>query len=131
MFRTKVETQINNNNNDEPPQQHTHSARLEKMINFGSNVMHVDQFRKMETYSPKSSPRGGRSPIVSRQDSSGTLKTTISLGKNPSIVHSGPFYLMKEPPGLLLIWSHRSHTSRFQLKLNNSILCFDIQVVVN
>jgi mediator of RNA polymerase II transcription subunit 19 len=31
-------------------------------------------------------------------DSSGTLKTTISLGKNPSIVHSGPFYLMKEPP---------------------------------
>lgn len=61
--------------------------------------MHVDQFRKMETYSPKSSPRGGRSPIVSRQDSSGTLKTTISLGKNPSIVHSGPFYLMKEPPG--------------------------------
>lgn len=79
------------------------------MINFGSNVMHVDQFRKMETYSPKSSPRGGggggRSPIVSRQDSSGTLKTTISLGKNPSIVHSGPFYLMKEPPGLLLIRS--------------------------
>uniref|UniRef100_U5EJQ7 Mediator of RNA polymerase II transcription subunit 19 n=1 Tax=Corethrella appendiculata TaxID=1370023 RepID=U5EJQ7_9DIPT len=36
---------------------------------------------------------------VSRQDSSGTLKTTISLGKNPSILHSGPFYLMKEPPG--------------------------------
>lgn len=69
------------------------------MINFGNNMMHVDQFRKMETYSPKSSPRGGRSPIVSRQDSSGTLKTTISLGKNPSIVHSGPFYLMKEPPG--------------------------------
>lgn len=26
----------------------------------------------------------------------GTLKTTISLGKNPSIVHSGPFYLMKD-----------------------------------
>lgn len=71
------------------------------MINFGNNMMHVDQFRKMETYSPKSSPRGGRSPIVSRQDSSGTLKTTISLGKNPSIVHSGPFYLMKEPPGNL------------------------------
>lgn len=69
------------------------------MINYGGNMMHVDQFRKVETYSPKSSPRGGRSPIVSRQDSSGTLKTTISLGKNPSIVHSGPFYLMKEPPG--------------------------------
>jgi mediator of RNA polymerase II transcription subunit 19 len=33
-----------------------------------------------------------------KMDSSGTLKTTISLGKNPSIVHSGPFYLMKEPP---------------------------------
>lgn len=41
--------------------------------------------------SPKSSPRR-------TQDSSGTLKTKISLGKNPSIVHSGPFYLMKEPP---------------------------------
>ena len=34
----------------------------------------------------------------SRQDSSGTLKTTISLGRTPTIVHSGPFYLMKEPP---------------------------------
>uniref|UniRef100_A0A1B0GNS1 Mediator of RNA polymerase II transcription subunit 19 n=1 Tax=Phlebotomus papatasi TaxID=29031 RepID=A0A1B0GNS1_PHLPP len=53
----------------------------------------MNDFRKVENYSPKSSPRGGRS-----QDSSGTLKTTISLGKNPSIVHSGPFYLMKEPP---------------------------------
>ncbi|XP_044734583.1 mediator of RNA polymerase II transcription subunit 19 [Chrysoperla carnea] len=60
--------------------------------------MMADQFRKVEQYSPKSSPRGARSPVVSRQDSSGTLKTTISLGKNPSIVHSGPFYLMKEPP---------------------------------
>ncbi|XP_034840007.1 mediator of RNA polymerase II transcription subunit 19 [Maniola hyperantus] len=60
--------------------------------------MMSDQFRKVEPYSPKSSPRGARSPVVSRQDSSGTLKTTISLGKNPSIVHSGPFYLMKEPP---------------------------------
>lgn len=36
---------------------------------------------------------------MSRQDSSGTLKTTISLGKNPTIVHSGPFYLWKEQPG--------------------------------
>lgn len=61
--------------------------------------MMSDQFRKVEQYSPKSSPRGARSPVVSRQDSSGTLKTTISLGKNPTIVHSGPFYLMKEPPG--------------------------------
>lgn len=73
-------------------------------------MMHGDQFRnKVESYSPKSSPRGARSPIVSRQDSSGTLKTTISLGKNPSIVHSGPFYLMKEPPGrkscdISIIW---------------------------
>lgn len=68
--------------------------------------MMADQFRKVEPYSPKSSPRGGRSPVVSsgtRIDSSGTLKTTISLGPNPSIVHSGPFYLMKEPPGKYLI----------------------------
>lgn len=67
-------------------------------------MMMGDQFRsKVEQYSPKSSPRGARSPVVSRQDSTGTLKTTISLGKNPSIVHSGPFYLMKEPPGILSI----------------------------
>ncbi|CAO1426110.1 unnamed protein product [Diamesa hyperborea] len=46
---------------------------------------------KIEQFSPKSSPRR-------TQDSSGTLKTKISLGKNPSIVHSGPFYLLKEPP---------------------------------
>lgn len=48
-------------------------------------------------YSPKSSPaRGSRSPsVVPRQDSTGTLKTTISLGKTPTIVHSGPFYLLK------------------------------------
>lgn len=71
------------------------------MMNYG-NMMIGDQFRKVESYSPKSSPRGGRSPVVSRQDSSGTLKTTISLGRNPSIVNSGPFYLMKEPPGILL-----------------------------
>src|SRR5690348_6490506 len=53
--------------------------------------------------SPKSSPRGSRSPVVPRQDSTGTLKTTISLGKNPSIVHSGPFYLMKEPPCMIRV----------------------------
>lgn len=54
------------------------------------------------SYSPKSSPRGSRSPVVPRQDSTGTLKTTISLGKaGPAIVHSGPFYLMKaESPGI-------------------------------
>lgn len=62
-------------------------------------------------HSPKSSPRGARSPLVSRQDSSGTLKTTISLGKNPSILHSGPFYLMKEPPG-----KYHHHHHHHQLK---------------
>jgi len=57
-----------------------------------------DPFRnKVEQYSPKS-PRGSRSPVIPRQDSTGTLKATISLGKNPSIVHTGPFYLIKEPP---------------------------------
>lgn len=72
-----------------------------------------DQFRsKVEQYSPKSSPRGARSPVVSRQDSTGTLKTTISLGKNPSIVHSGPFYLMKEPPGKFAgIFAHKTITT--------------------
>ncbi|XP_067124904.1 mediator of RNA polymerase II transcription subunit 19-like isoform X2 [Centruroides vittatus] len=54
--------------------------------------------RRSDQYSPKSSPRSARSPVVPRQDSTGTLKTTISLGKTPAIVHSGPFYLMKEPP---------------------------------
>lgn len=67
-------------------------------------MMMDNQFRKVEQYSPKSSPRGARSPVVSRQDSSGTLKTTILLGKNPSIVPSGPFYLMKEPPGMFSIF---------------------------
>lgn len=37
--------------------------------------------------------------MIPRQDSTGTLKTTISLGKTPSIVHTGPFYLHKELPG--------------------------------
>lgn len=53
---------------------------------------------EQQGYSPKSSPaRGSRSPVVvqQRQDSTGTLKTTISLGKTPAIVHSGPFYLLK------------------------------------
>ncbi|XP_017135267.1 mediator of RNA polymerase II transcription subunit 19 [Drosophila miranda] len=58
------------------------------MSNYG-NIM---------TDSPRSSPHGGRSPVVARQDSSGTLKTTISLGKTPTIIHTGPFYSMKEPP---------------------------------
>lgn len=50
-----------------------------------------------ESYSPKASPRGNRSPLVNnRQDTTGTLKTTICLGKTPTIVHSGPFYLTKD-----------------------------------
>lgn len=61
-----------------------------------------EQFRKIDSNysnSPKSSPHGGRSPVVSRQDSSGTLKATISLGKTPTIIQTGPFYALKEPPG--------------------------------
>lgn len=61
---------------------------------------------------------GARSPVVSRQDSSGTLKTTISLGKNPSIVHSGPFYLMKEPPGTF------TELSGMSQKLTGSLIYF-------
>ncbi|XP_059144519.1 mediator of RNA polymerase II transcription subunit 19-like isoform X3 [Physella acuta] len=52
--------------------------------------------------SPRSSPRdrGSRSPAYPRQDSSGTLKTTISLvpGKTPSVIHTGSFYLVKDIP---------------------------------
>nr|CAG4642795.1 EOG090X0DK3 [Evadne anonyx] len=59
----------------------------------------ADSLRRFESNSPRSSPRGNRSPVVPRQDSTGTLKTTISLGKTPSIVHTGPFYLHKELPG--------------------------------
>jgi len=51
--------------------------------------------------SPKSSPRGSRSPAYPRQDSTGTLKTTITLGKKPSVFQGGTFYLMKEPPGIM------------------------------
>lgn len=58
--------------------------------NFPNNP--PDPFTKTnQTFSPKSSPRR-------LADSSGMLKTKISLGKNPTIVHSGPFYLVKEPP---------------------------------
>nr|CAG4643497.1 EOG090X0DK3 [Ilyocryptus agilis] len=58
----------------------------------------ADSLRRFEPNSPRSSPRGNRSPVVPRQDSTGTLKTTISLGKTPTIVHTGPFYLHKELP---------------------------------
>lgn len=61
----------------------------------------ADSLRRFEPNSPRSSPRGNRSPVVPRQqDSTGTLKTTISLGKTPTIVHTGPFYLHKELPGI-------------------------------
>lgn len=36
-------------------------------------------------------------PSLPRHDSTGTLKMTISAGKHPAVVNSGPFYLMKEP----------------------------------
>ena len=50
--------------------------------------------------SPKSSPRGSRSPAAyMRHDSTGTLKATITLGKNPAVINTGPFYLLKELPG--------------------------------
>ncbi|XP_041347620.1 mediator of RNA polymerase II transcription subunit 19-like isoform X3 [Gigantopelta aegis] len=61
----------------------------------------ADPLRRPEQISPKSSPRdrGSRSPAyVPRQDSTGTLKTTISLGKVPSVIHTGPFYLLKDVP---------------------------------
>lgn len=61
------------------------------------NVMN-EQIRRPDQISPKSSPRGSISPAYPRPDSTGTLKTTISLGKVPSVIHSGPFYLMKEMP---------------------------------
>ena len=75
------------------------------IVNNSMNEM----IRRPADFSPKSSPRGSRSPVVPRQDSTGTLKTTISLGKTPAIVHSGPFYLMKaEPPSKLLTCLHSS-----------------------
>ena len=64
----------------------------------------ADPLRRPEQISPKSSPRdrGSRSPAyVPRQDSTGTLKTTISLGKVPSVIHTGPFYLLKDVPGMI------------------------------
>ncbi|XP_005096816.1 mediator of RNA polymerase II transcription subunit 19 isoform X2 [Aplysia californica] len=64
----------------------------------------ADLIRRQEPMqsSPRSSPRdrGSRSPAYPRQDSSGTLKTTISLvpGKQPSVIHTGSFYLVKDIP---------------------------------
>ena len=57
----------------------------------------VNDVTSASSFSPKSSPRGSRSPMANsiRNDSTGTLKMTISAGKHPAVVHSGPFYLMK------------------------------------
>ena len=61
-----------------------------------------------------------RMTVVPPQDSTGTLKTTIVLGKNPSIVHSGPFYLMKEPPGLFEIYKIFFNPFNMMLLASNS-----------
>ena len=56
----------------------------------------------MEQYSPKTSPRGARSPSVSSgmnlggQMEGGNLKLSIALGQKPTIIQKGPFYLMKQ-----------------------------------
>ncbi len=56
----------------------------------------------MEQYSPKTSPRGARSPSVSGgmtpggQMEGGNLKLSIALGQKPTIIQKGPFYLMKQ-----------------------------------
>lgn len=85
------------------------------------------ELRRPESYSPKSSPRGSRSPVVPRQDSTGTLKTTISLGKTPAIVHSGPFYLMKEPPGNTGVsWWCCNHN----VFINIKVLCLDCEFLI-
>merc|ERR1711931_273870 len=52
----------------------------------------------LDQNSPRSSPRGSISPAYQRQDTTGTLKSTITLGRKPSIIPSGVFYLLKEPP---------------------------------
>ncbi|KAL7639997.1 UNVERIFIED_CONTAM: hypothetical protein RMT77_009411 [Armadillidium vulgare] len=61
----------------------------------------VNDASSSSSFSPKSSPRGSRSPMANtsmpRNDTTGTLKMTISAGKHPAVVHSGPFYLMKDP----------------------------------
>lgn len=70
---------------------------------YGTSYLHKqnggkmnEPIRRPEQGSPRSSPRGSRSPAYPRTDSSGTLKTTISLGRVPSVIHSGPFYLVKD-----------------------------------
>ncbi len=57
----------------------------------------------MDQYSPKTSPRGARSPSVSGgmtpgggQMEGGNLKLSIALGQKPTIIQKGPFYLMKQ-----------------------------------
>ena len=78
-----------------------------KLLQLAASHQHkmADLIRRPEPMqsSPRSSPRdrGSRSPAYPRQDSSGTLKTTISLvpGKTPSVIHTGSFYLVKDIPG--------------------------------
>nr|CAG4645810.1 EOG090X0DK3 [Lynceus sp. MCZ IZ 141354] len=83
----------------------------------------ADSLRKFDSNSPKSSPRGNRSPVVPRQDSSGTLKTTISLGKNPSIVYTGPFYLLKELPGDSEITGSTNLMSHYSIEHSYTKFC--------
>uniref|UniRef100_A0A1A9ZCX9 Mediator of RNA polymerase II transcription subunit 19 n=1 Tax=Glossina pallidipes TaxID=7398 RepID=A0A1A9ZCX9_GLOPL len=68
--------------------------RFSTIIQYGCSK---DLYQKIR-YAQEKLNKIGRSPVVSRQDSLGTLKATISLGKTPTIIQTGPFYSMKEPP---------------------------------
>lgn len=53
----------------------------------------------MDQFSPKTSPRGSRSPSVMGghgQAEGVNLKLSISLGQKPTIIQKGPFYLMRQ-----------------------------------
>ena len=88
----------------------------------------VDDLCKMQT-SPRSSPRerGSRSPAYPRQDSTGTLKATISLipGKNPSVTQTGTFYLTKDAPGWLISLSACTAKPKFYMtrKKMTDVIC--------
>ncbi|XP_074640164.1 mediator of RNA polymerase II transcription subunit 19-like [Tubulanus polymorphus] len=84
----------------------------------------TDFQRKYEQNSPKSSPRGGsRSPAVIRQDSTGTLRTTITLGKNPAVIPSGPFYLLKEAPDESELTGSTNLMSHYSLEHSYNKFC--------
>ncbi|XP_046556820.1 mediator of RNA polymerase II transcription subunit 19-like [Haliotis rubra] len=87
--------------------------------------MMADPLRRPDQVSPKSSPRdrGSRSPAYPRQDSTGTLKTTISLGKIPSVIHTGPFYLMKDVPEPAEITGSTNLLSQYGLEHSYSKFC--------